>query len=191
MLSTSAETKSLKVLLGQAFNHTAQNHEQTYYQGKVYFIDQQCLVLTVIQEFADLQLEHPEGMKVELVSESDLHKWMVTVDGPKDSPYAGGKFQLLATLPNEYPFKPPVFNWKTKIYHPNVTNDGKGSMCLGLIKDEEWKPSTRMYAALEYARQLLIEPNADDPVEGGIADEYKHNYKQYVKTAKQWTKTYA
>ncbi|KAL8674172.1 MAG: hypothetical protein Q9168_001423 [Polycauliona sp. 1 TL-2023] len=145
----------------------------------------------ITKEFADLQLEPPEDMKVDLISENDLFKWIVTIIGPKDSPYAGGKFEVQVTLPNEYPFKPPVINWKTKIYHPNVTNDGKGTMCLGFLRDGEWKPSSRMAAALEYVRQLMIEPVPDDAVEQAVAQEYRNNRKQFVKTAKQWTKTYA
>ncbi|KAI4249854.1 MAG: hypothetical protein L6R42_008888 [Xanthoria sp. 1 TBL-2021] len=145
----------------------------------------------ITKEFADLQLEPPEDMKVDLISENDLFKWVVTINGPKDTPYAGGKFLVNVTLPNEYPFKPPVINWKTKIYHPNVTNDGKGSMCLGFLKDGEWKPSSRMAAALEYVRQLMIEPVPDDAVEQAISDEYRNNRKQFIKTAKQWTNTHA
>ncbi|KAL8643964.1 MAG: hypothetical protein Q9226_008011 [Calogaya cf. arnoldii] len=145
----------------------------------------------ITKEFADLQKEPPEGMKVDLLSENDLYKWTVMIDGPKESPYAGGKFQVQVNLPNEYPFKPPVISWVTKIYHPNVTNDGKGTMCLGFLRDGEWKPSSRMAAALEYVRQLMIEPVADDGVDAAISDEYKNNRKQFIKTAKQWTKSYA
>ena len=46
----------------------------------------------------------------------------------------------------------------TKIYHPNISNDtppNSGVMCLGMLKDSEWKPSTKMGAVLEYIRQLL------------------------------------
>ncbi|KAL8806911.1 MAG: hypothetical protein Q9182_001040 [Xanthomendoza sp. 2 TL-2023] len=121
----------------------------------------------ITKEFAELQANPPEDMKVDLASESDFHKWIVTINGPKESPYA------------------------TKIYHPNVTNDGKGSMCLGILRDGEWKPSSRMHAALEYVRQLMVEPVTQDPVEPAIADEYNNNKKQFIKTAKQWTKTYA
>ncbi|KAL8767804.1 MAG: hypothetical protein Q9209_005798 [Squamulea sp. 1 TL-2023] len=145
----------------------------------------------ITKEYADLQTNPPEGMSVDLISETDLFKWVVTINGPKESPYAGGKFQLYVTLPNEYPFKPPIINWKTKIYHPNVTNDGKGTMCLGFLRDGEWKPSSRMHAALEYVRQLMIEPVTDDAVEAAIGEEYKNDKKEFIKKAKQWTKTYA
>ena len=95
------------------------------------------------------------------------------------------------SLPKEYPFKPPTLSFKTKIYHPNVTNDDKGSMCLGLLRSDEWKPSSKLDAVLEFARGLLSEPQPDDAVEQGIAREYKENKKEFVKTAKTWVKQYA
>lgn len=30
----------------------------------------------------------------------------------------------------------------TRIYHPNVTDDG--AICMGLLKSEAWKPSTKI-----------------------------------------------
>ena len=103
----------------------------------------------------------------------------------------GGQFKLLLTLPKEYPFKPPVLNFQTKIYHPNVSNDDKGSMCLGMLRSDEWKPPNKLSAVLNYARNLLIEPNPDDAVEGAIAEQYKSDKKAFEKTAKEWVKKYA
>ena len=103
----------------------------------------------------------------------------------------GGIFNLHLSLPTEYPFKPPTLSFKTKIYHPNVTNDDKGSMCLGMLRADEWKPSSKIDAVLSFAQALLSEPQPDDAVEGGIAREYKENKKEFIKTAKAWTKQYA
>lgn len=64
-------------------------------------------------------------------------------------------------------------------------------MCLGLLRDNEWKPSTRMSAVLEFVRQLLIQPNPDDAVEAKIADQYKLDRAGFEKEAKEWTKRYA
>ncbi|KAL9102203.1 MAG: hypothetical protein Q9163_002628 [Psora crenata] len=103
----------------------------------------------------------------------------------------GGVFTLSLSLPSEYPFKPPTLSFRTKIYHPNVTNDNKGSMCIGLLRPDEWKPSSKIDAVLAFARELLKEPQPDDAVEQGIAREYKDNRKEFLKTAKVWVKQYA
>lgn len=117
--------------------------------------------------------------------------WLTRSFFPRLQTAQGGNFKINVILPIEYPFKPPKINWQTKIYHPNVTNDDKGSMCLGLLRDGEWKPNSTLAVALEYVRQLLVEPNPDDPVEQAIGREYNEDRKEFNKKAKKWTKDYA
>lgn len=40
--------------------------------------------------------------------------------GPKDSPYEEGVFELVLTVPEQYPLAPPAVRFRTKIFHPNV-----------------------------------------------------------------------
>jgi len=131
-----------------------------------------------IQELGELTTSPPTGVTVELKDDNNLHSWKVIMDGPSGTPYMvrhlvvvrnialmrltpifkGGKFDLELTLPPNYPFKPPTVTFKTKLYHPNVSNDtppNSGLMCLGMLRDSEWKPSTKMSAVLEYIRHLL------------------------------------
>lgn len=143
------------------------------------------------KEYEEITKNPPAGMTISLVDESDLHKWIITMDGPKNSPYAGGKFTLNLVLPAEYPFKPPKISFKTRIFHPNISNDDTGSMCLGLLKPESWKPPTRIAAVLEAAKQLLSEPLPDDSVETSIADMFKSDRNLYEQKAKEYVKQYA
>ena len=94
-------------------------------------------------------------------------------------------------MPTDYPFKPPTISFQTKIYHPNVSNDDKGSMCLGILRPEEWKPATKLLDVLLFTQQVVREPNADDAVEQGIASEFKERRGEWEKTAKEWTRRYA
>lgn len=145
-----------------------------------------------------------------LVDESNVHNWNIIMDGPADSPYAvgqylfesqsalltmllaqGGKFQLLLVLPHEYPFKPPKINFKTRIYHPNVTFDEHGSMCIGILKSDSWKPSSRIPNVLTAIQQLLLEPVPDDAVEQSAAQKFKEDKKAFDKEARDMTKKYA
>jgi ubiquitin-protein ligase len=152
----------------------------------------------------------PPGMKINF-DEKNMTKWEVLMDGPDQSAYAvccsilcahlaserlltlvqGGHFKLEITFPNEYPFKPPVVSFRTKIYHPNVSNDDKGSMCLGLLRPDEWKPPNKVVAVLRLVQTLLVEPNPDDAIEPSIANEYRENRKEFEKNAKDWVKRYA
>jgi len=111
--------------------------------------------------------------------------------GPADSPYSGGTFKIHVALPKEYPFKPPVLSFKTKVYHPNVTNDDRGAMCLGMLRPDEWKPPNKINDVLRLVRTVLAAPQPDDSVETAIADQYKSDRKAFEATAKQWVQKYA
>jgi ubiquitin-conjugating enzyme E2 D/E len=79
----------------------------------------------------------------------------------------------------------------TRIYHPNITNDSLGNICLGILKPDAWKPSTRIRAVLEALRNLLVEPQPDDPLEDRIAEEYKNDRPGFEKVAKQHVTRFA
>jgi len=40
--------------------------------------------------------------------------------GPADTPFEGGTFELLLNVPEQYPLVPPSVRYRTKIFHPNV-----------------------------------------------------------------------
>ena len=106
-------------------------------------------------------------------------------------PFQGGKFKLLLVLPTEYPFKPPVINFKTRIYHPNITFDDQGSMCIGILKADAWKPSSKIMSVLTATQQLLAEPVPDDALEASIAEKFKSDRNAFNAEAKKYTKQYA
>ncbi len=64
-------------------------------------------------------------------------------------------------------------------------------MCLGILKGEVWKPSSKIMSVLTAAQQLLVEPIPDDAVEASAADLFRNDRKEFDKTAKEWTKRYA
>jgi len=137
----------------------------------------------ILKEYRECMADPPTGMKINF-DEQNMTKWEVLVDGPEQSVYTGGHFKLEINFPNEYPFKPPVVSFKTKIYHPNVSNDDKGSMCLGLLRPDEWKPPNKVVSVLRLIQTLLIEPNADDSIEPSIANEFKENRKDLTRRPK-------
>ncbi len=130
-------------------------------------------------------------MTVSLPSESNLHQWAIVLEGPAGTPYAGGRFELTLTLPADYPFKAPQVNFATRIWHPNVTNDSLGNVCLGILKPDAWKPPCRVRAVLDAVRALLVEPNPDDPLEARIADEYRNDRAAFERNARAYVARHA
>ena len=140
------------------------------------------------KEYKDLQKDPPSNCSAGPVSESDMHNWKATLIGPDDSPYAGGMFFLNIHFPSDYPFKPPRMQFTTKIYHPNINNNG--GICLDILKDQ-WSPALTISKVLLSVCSLLTDPNPDDPLVPEIANLYKKDRKKFNETASEWTRRYA
>lgn len=65
-------------------------------------------------------------ISVQLVS-TNIGKLLASIEGPPDTPYAGGVFWITVQMPTEDPFGIPRLKFHTKIYHPNI--DVRGNIC--------------------------------------------------------------
>ena len=118
----------------------------------------------------------------------NLFQWQASIMGPSDSPYEGGAFFLQISFPYDYPFKPPKIVFTTKIYHPNINDNG--NICLDILK-EQWSPALTISKVLLSISSLLCDPNPDDPLVPNIANLYKSDKKQYEEIARDFTNRYA
>ena len=118
----------------------------------------------------------------------DIFNWQATLIGPTESPYEGGVFYLNIKFPEEYPFKPPNIYFITKIYHPNISNNG--NICLDILKNQ-WSPALTISKVLLSICSLLTDPNPDDPLEPQIATLYKSDRENFNKNARDWTINFA
>ena len=139
-------------------------------------------------DFKEMMSDPPKGCSIRLYDGSDMNHMIATIDGPADSPYVGGKFELDIKFGSNYPFKPPVIKFITRIYHPNI--DSKGNICLDVLKSQ-WSPALNIKNTLLSISSLLTDPNPDDPLVGDIASLYKKDRKKYDENAKNMTKSYA
>jgi ubiquitin-conjugating enzyme E2 D/E len=119
---------------------------------------------------------------------SDKTHWDATIIGPADTPYYGGIFNLDIQLPVEYPYKPPSIKFKTKIYHPNINEEGV--ICLDILKDQ-WSPALTISKVLLSISALLDKPNPHDPLSPEIAKVYLEDIKIFNKKARDYTEKYA
>lgn len=81
------------------------------------------------KELADIRNDTSSNVFAEAINDdvTDLKGWF---DGPAGSPYAGGRFAVTVKIPGDYPFKPPVMKFTTKIWHPNVSSETVRSFSL-------------------------------------------------------------
>ena len=54
-------------------------------------------------------------------------QWELVLVGPPDTPYEGGIFKAMMQFPDDFPNQPPEMTFLSKMYHPNVYEDGKVS----------------------------------------------------------------
>ena len=140
------------------------------------------------REYADIQADPPANCTAGPVSPDDLFKWEAMIFGPDASPFQGGVFNLSISFPSEYPFKPPIITFKTKIYHPNI--NAAGGICLDILKGQ-WSPALSISKVLLSILSLLTDANPNDPLVPEIADIYKRDRATYDSKAREWTRLYA
>ena len=99
------------------------------------------------------------GICVGPIDDADMFKWEATIVGPEDTPYESGNFILNIEFPKEYPFRPPVITFQTKIFHVNI-HYGYKICCesFGPLYDE-WSPDLTIDKILIEIINLLKYPN--------------------------------
>ena len=141
----------------------------------------------ILQETQRLVAEPVAGISA-TPYQDNLRYFAVAIEGPPDSPYEKGVFQLELFLPADYPMAPPKVRFLTKIYHPNV--DKLGRICLDILKDK-WSPALQIRTVLLSIQALLSAPNPDDPLDNTVAEVWKNNEQEALKRAREFTESFA
>ena len=130
--------------------------------------------------------------KYEVKSNSDtedIHYWLITLIGPIDSPYFGYKYVISLEFPKSYPFKSPSVVFKTKIFHPNISDNG--AVCISAL-NTDWTPAYSIDIIFDaIIPHLLVTPNCDDPFNSSAASLYTKDRNTYNKKVQQYNEKYA
>ncbi|KNC50949.1 uncharacterized protein AMSG_12052 [Thecamonas trahens ATCC 50062] len=150
------------------------------------------LVRRLARELQLMQDDPPYGVGAWLVREGALREWEGVLDGPEETPYAGGAFKVAITVPDGYPLTPPVVRFVTPVYHPNI--DSAGRICLDTLKmppKGAWLPSLNIPTLLTMIRQLLAQPNPDDGLMVDITAQYTDSRPAFDAAARAHTLKHA
>ncbi len=149
-------------------------------------------LIRIPKEYEKLQKDPIENVILEM-NQANIYEWSFVIFGPKDSPYEGGSYQGILTIPKEYPMKPPQVKFTSKLFHPNVYHDGK--LCISILHEgadvtgyehelERWRPINNIRTVFISIISLLHDPNADSAANIDAAKLWREDKEAYLKRIK-------
>ena len=134
-------------------------------------------VKRILKEYTELSKSPVEGWSV-FISAENTSSWKAVLSG-LPAPYVGGTWLLTVDFPRNYPFQPPKIKFVTPIYHCNISVDG--AICLDMLIST-WSPALSISTAFTAIKQLLIEPDALNPLDAFKGALYRDYIMQGVPT---------
>jgi len=140
------------------------------------------------KELADIQNDTLSHITAELLGD-DITRLRGSFEGPPGTAYEGGRYEINIEIPNEYPFRPPIMKFATRIWHPNVSSQ-TGAICLDTLSTG-WSPVLTIKSALLSLQSLLSTPEPKDPQDAEVAQMLIKNPKEFERVARDWAVRYA
>ncbi|KAG2296694.1 hypothetical protein Bca4012_017583 [Brassica carinata] len=123
-----------------------------------------------------------------LASPANVFRWEANLIGPENCPFENGVFAVSIHIPTKYPFKPPKIVFNTKIFHPNVNENGGISID---ILGSQWSPALRIDLVLLSICSVLSNPVEPFVLGNPAVKVYLQDRNAYEKIARMWTMEYA
>lgn len=77
----------------------------------------------IAKEIADIHSDKLSHISANPIGNGDdLTHLKGSFKGPPGTPYEGGTYMIDIRIPGEYPFRPPIMKFDTKVWHPNVSS---------------------------------------------------------------------
>lgn len=130
-------------------------------------------IITEIKELKNLIENEPidEHRFIEInMINNNINELNIFFMGPKITPYEEMLNHIVVKIPKEYPNRPPTLQFINKIFHPNISSEGR--ICLDILSSN-WKPVYTLRTVLMSIMLLLSDPNPDSPLNGEAANLYK------------------
>lgn len=128
-----------------------------------------------------LQNDPPSGV-TGAPMDTNIMLWQAVIFGPDDTPWEGGTFKLVLEFTEDYPNKAPQVRFLTKMFHPNIYNDGQ--ICLDILQNQ-WSPIYDISAILTSIQSLLCDPNPASPANSEASRLYNENRREYNRRVRE------
>lgn len=142
----------------------------------------------LMRQIKKLSRSPPDGVTYIPRDDDNISEIYAEIDGPADTPYAGGKFTVKLVVGREFPQAPPKGYFLTKIYHPNVAPSG--DICVNTLK-RDWSPDLGLGHVLKVIWCLLLVPFPESSLNDEAGKLFMESYDEYSKKAALMTSIYA
>lgn len=146
------------------------------------------------QEVSEIQSCMPKTCKVEFQDVDDLRRFTLIIR-PEEGYWKGGKFVFEIRIPPEYNIKPPEAHCMTKIWHPNINEDGK--ICLSILREHSldgcgWLPTRTLKDVVWGLNSLFTDlVDFDDPLNVAAAEQHHLDRRAFERKVREYVHWYA
>lgn len=127
----------------------------------------------LLKELKNLTETPLEGFQILNAEECNVYEWDIAIFGPPNTQFAGGYFKAKIKFPGDYPFNPPSFRFQSKVFHPNIYENGEVCISIlhppstqvqgGELPEERWSAVQSVRTVVMSIISLLSEPNIYSP----------------------------
>lgn len=139
-----------------------------------------------MRQLAEIDANPIDGICV--YPSDDLSELRFDLDGPEGTPFSEGRFHVALLFDESYPEVPPKGFFRTKIFHPNVSD--RGDICVNALK-KDWSAQLGLRHVLLVIRCLLVEPNPESALNEEAGRLLLEDYADYERKARMLTGVHA
>ena len=140
------------------------------------------------KELADIQISGQDVFRTIELIEGDILRWQGKL-ATNQSPYNKGMFLINIIFPSSYPFDPPKITFLTKIYHPNISEEGEVN--LPIIAPTNWQPATRTEQVIQALAAFVNDPESEFSLRQDLTTLYTNDRRAFYKKAEEHTLMHA
>eukprot|EP00758_Cryptobia_borreli_P010267 Tbor_TRINITY_DN5555_c4_g5::TRINITY_DN5555_c4_g5_i1::g.13299::m.13299/K10583/UBE2S, E2EPF; ubiquitin-conjugating enzyme E2 S len=125
---------------------------------------------------------------ITILPSDDISEVVADIKGPAGTPYEGGTFRVVLLIGENFPDEAPKGFFRTKIYHPNVSE--KGEICVDTLK-KDWSSTVGLCHVLTVVRCLMIAPNPESALNEAAGRFLLEDYAEFARRVRMCTAVHA
>jgi len=115
--------------------------------------------------------------------------WDIFILGSEDTLYENTALHAEMSFPRDYPHSPPRMRFLSKMFHPNIYEDGR--VCISILQkreddimgygriDEKWSPVQGIRSIVISVISMLNDPNIESPADVNASKMFRDNKEAY------------